>query len=59
MKWILNYVDVPMGDPLEEVEDRCFEGWEPFAITQWDFYEIERPLRPMYRFWLKKKVSKE
>jgi len=57
VKWILNYIDVPVGDPLDKVEDRCFQGWEPFAITEWDFYEPGKPPRPMYKFWFKKKVK--
>ena len=65
MNWILNYIDIPVGDSLDKAEDRCFRGWEPFAITEWDYYykpEDETiisiaPPRPMYRFWFKKRVK--
>ena len=66
MNWILNYIDVPVGDPLDKVEDRCLQGWEPFAITDWDYYHKPEddsvisivPPRPMRRFWFKKRVTK-
>ena len=61
MKWIINYVDVGSQEPLTEVEERCFQGWEPFAIT-W----VPMPssgtrviLSRLQRFWFKKRVKKD
>lgn len=56
MKWIITYVDVKFGDPLSEVEDRCFQGWEPFAITWVPAATIGPTLveTKMQRFWFKK-----
>ncbi len=58
MKWILSYVDVKVGDPLDKVENRCQEGWEPFAIT-WvpipNALVSHRALESnTQRFWFKK-----
>jgi len=62
MKWILHYVDVKSGDALNEVEDACLRGWEPFAIT-WvplpNQLISNRALESnTQRFWFKKRVTK-
>lgn len=61
MKWILSYVDVKVGSPLDMVEDKALAGWEPFAIT-WvaivNDIAGHRVLESnIQRFWFKKKVS--
>jgi len=60
MKWILNYVDIELGSSLAQVEDRCLEGWEPFAIT-WvpipnKLVSIKVLESNTQRFWFKKQV---
>jgi len=65
MKWLLNYVDVKFGDSLGVVEDKCFDGWEPFAITRVDIGEKPAELygvgtiRHAERFWFKKRVKQD
>lgn len=51
MKWILNYLDVKVGEPLGEVENRCFDDWEPFAVTLLNTGLLEQRVQ---RFWFKK-----
>ena len=67
MKWIITYVDVKYDDPLSEVEDRCFQGFEPFAITEFNLYQppskedsLLGPIFiPVKRFWFKKRVKRD
>ena len=59
MKWLLDSVDVKVGQPLDQVEARCSAGWEPFAITEFKRYETPdaKIATPYQRFWFKKKVK--
>lgn len=57
IRWIISYIDVPVGEPFISVEEHAADGWEPFAITAQKGVTGRALESNIQRFWFKRRID--